>query len=242
MSSQTNTSSEALRTLHRIHRQLGDLKERLVRGPRLIGAHKQNLEKLEAEHQTAKSVLTKLTIATDAKQLQLSSSEEQIKKRRIQLNQASSNAEFQALKDQIAADEMTNSVLADEILEGMEKLDELAEKAAAAKATVAKAREDAEKAGQEIQEKQPLIEADIKRLKTDLGDAEAALRDDFKDLYRRLVRRLGEDALVSVDGRFCSGCNHQIPMNMINDLLLGRPIPCNSCGRLLYLPEGYSTN
>lgn len=207
----------------------------------MIAAHQTNLEKLETEFQNAKAAVTRMTVATDAKQVQLSGSEERIKKRRMQLNQASSNAEFQALRDQIAADEMATSVLADEILESMEKLDELAAKAALAESAVAKATEDAKKADQEIREKQPLIEADLKRLEAELREAEATLPGDFKELYSRLVRRLGEDALVSINGRFCSGCNHQIPMNMITDVMLGRPIPCNSCGRLLYLPEGYAT-
>ena len=45
---------------------------------------------------------------------------------KAKLNAAASNREYQALKDQIAADQMAGSVLADEILEALEKIDELA--------------------------------------------------------------------------------------------------------------------
>ena len=68
---------------------------------------------------------------------------------------------------------------------------------------------------------------------------EEGVPSEFKEFYDRLVRSRGADALSLVDGRFCSGCNRQIPLNRINALMLGRPITCQACGRLLYLPEGY---
>ncbi len=240
MTSQTNVMTEVLRTLHRIHRQLGDLKERLARAPRLAKAHKDNLAKLEAEFDAARDEAKSQRVANDAKQLQLSSGEEMVKKRQLQLRQAGDNREYQALKDQIAADEMTNSVLADEILEGMEKLDELTERVAVAEAAAKKAAGDADRTQQESQEEQPLIEADIQRAENELKEVEASLPDDYRALYTRLVARLGEDALVPLNRQFCGGCNQKIPVNVISDLMLGRPISCRTCGRLLYLPEGYS--
>ncbi len=62
-------------------------------------------------------------MAADQKQLQLKSSEDKVKDLRRKLNAAASNREYQALLEQIAADEMANSVLADEILEALEKID-----------------------------------------------------------------------------------------------------------------------
>ena len=56
-------------------------------------------------------------------------------------------------------------------------------------------------------------------------------------MYYRLVRGKGEDALAMVENQFCGGCNQQIPLNMLNQVMLGRPVFCKTCGRLLYLPE-----
>ena len=240
MTSQMNATTEVLRTLHRIHRQLGDLKERLARAPRLAQAYKSNLEKLGAQLEVAKTLAKAQRVANDAKQLRLSSGEEAVKKRQMQLRQAGDNREYQALKDQIAADEMANSVLADETLEGMEKLDELIEESTAAEAAVEKASGEAQKSHQAGQEEQPRIEADIHRLETELKESEDSLPEIYRELYYRLVTRLGEDALVPLNKQFCSGCNQKIPVNMINALMLARPIACKTCGRLLYLPEGYS--
>jgi predicted nucleic acid-binding Zn-ribbon protein len=240
MASHTNEIAEALRTLHRIHRQLNDLKGRLARGPRLIGAHDTAVAKLQAAFDDIKSEHQKLRMAVDEKQLQLGSSEAMVQKRQGQLTQASDNREYQALKDQIAADEMANSVLADEILEGMEKLDEMAENVAAAQKALDKGTADAEKAKDEIAQEQPIIQGDIDRLQGEMKSVEEGLPEDFKEFYSRLVRSRGEDALSLVDGQFCSGCNQQVPLNKINELMLGRPMTCQGCGRLLYLPEGYA--
>ncbi len=240
MASHTNEIAEALRTLHRIHRQLNDLKSRLARGPRLIAAHNASVAKLQKTFDDAKAEHQKLRVSVDKKQLQLNTSEAAVKKRESQLIQAADNREYQALKDQIAADTMANSVLADEILEGMEKVDEAAIAVTSAEQALAKSREEAEKAKAAVAEEQPGIRADIERLQGEMKDVEQGLPSEFKEFYNRLVRSRGEDALSLVEGHYCSGCNRQIPINRINELMMGKPVTCQACGRLLYLPEGYT--
>jgi predicted nucleic acid-binding Zn-ribbon protein len=240
MTSQTNATTEALRTLHRIHKQLSDLKERLDRGPRLVRARQANLERLEAQLQQVKAEEHALMVMIDDKNLQLATDEAAVERRRQQLREASDNKQYQALKDEIAAHEMTNSVLADEILEAMERQDELKRRIAEAGGAVAKSREDVQKAQQEVESQTPVVQGDIERLQSELKACEASLPGDFRQLYSRMVRAMGEDALAAVEGEYCGGCNQHIPVNNINDLLLGEPRTCKSCGRLLYLPENFS--
>ena len=71
--------------------------------------------------------------------------EEKVKKLQTQLNTAASNREYQSLKEQIAAAEMANSVMADEVLEGLEKLDAFVGTIAEAEAEVAKVQAEREK-------------------------------------------------------------------------------------------------
>lgn len=203
-------------------------------------AHQANVVRLEAELTEIRAKAKALRVASDARQVQLQAGEATVEKRRRQLREAHDNREYQALLDQIAADEMTNSVLADEALELMEKLDEANKKRVAAEETLAKGREEAEKARNECDRQMPLIRGDLQRLETERKGLEAELPADFLEFYRRLVRAKGGDALAPLFGEFCGGCNQHVPLKMINDLLLSRPIACKSCGRLLYLPEGGS--
>jgi predicted nucleic acid-binding Zn-ribbon protein len=240
MTSQTNAATEALRTLHRIHKQLGDLKERLDRGPRMVRARQANLEKLETHLDKVKSEDHALMVMIDDKNMQLASDEAAVERRRQQLREAADNKQYQALKDEIAAHEMANSVLTDEILEAMDRQDELKRKTAEAEAAVAKSQEEVRKAQQEVESQTPIVQGDIERLQLELKDCESSLPGDFRQLYSRMVRAMGEDALAPVEGEYCGGCNQHIPVNNINDLMLGEPKTCKSCGRLLYLPENYS--
>lgn len=236
----TNTGTDTLRTLHRIQRQLTDLEGKLARGPRLIQAHLANVEKREADSAKAGQTVLAQRGLVDDKQMLLSTREANVAKRRGQLNAASSNVEFQALKDQITADTAANDVLEVEILEGMEKLDGLQNKAAELEKTLAAGRSESEKCRREVEENDPRARADIQRLQAELRQTEEDLPEKTRALYRRMAAVKGEDALAVVDGRdWCGGCNQQIPLNTINALMLSQSPTCKSCGRLLYLPEGY---
>jgi predicted nucleic acid-binding Zn-ribbon protein len=203
-------------------------------------AHRTSVQKREETLARAQEAVKTVRMMVDAKQVQLKASEEKIARLRRQLNEASSNREYQALKDQIAASEMTNSVLTDEILEAMEKTDEHAATAAEAEAILAKAREEAARTEQEIEQDAPLIEADVARLTVELKEAEEALPADFRGSYHRVVAAKGEEALAPVQGQFCGGCHQHVPLNMIQKMMASQPTFCRSCGRLLYLPEGHS--
>src|SRR5256885_1646427 len=117
--------TETLRTLHRIHRQHTDLKERLSRGPRQIQVAETSVKKTEADLAQAKDVYKQAKMSADDKQLQLKHRESKLVDLQAKLNMAQSNKEYQLLKDQMAADNQANSVLADEILETLEKIDVL---------------------------------------------------------------------------------------------------------------------
>ena len=240
MTSETSTAAEILRRLHCIHGQLRDLHERSGRGPRLSKAHENNVERMQAQLAEAQAKAKEMRIRTDEKQLQLKSGEASVERRRQQLREAKDNRGYQALVDQIKADEMANSVLEDEILEFMEKLDQHAAKIKDAEKGLAKARDDAAESNRQGEEDAPLIQGDIQRLETELHQAEGDLPADFRDLYRRLVGAKGEDALAPIRGEYCGGCNQHIPLNMVNGVMLGKPLCCKSCGRLLYTQEDQS--
>jgi len=237
MTEQTNVVIGTLRTLHRILQQLGDLRERLDRGPRLAQAHQANLSRLEAQAAALHDQAKKLRVATDAKQLQLSSNESSLEKRRMQLRQAGTNREFSALKEEIAAGEMTNSVLEDEIIEAMDKLDKLQAQVKEAEAALARSKNQADKSLAEIAQQKPLLEADVRRLEQEHRQAEEELPGDFREHYRRVVRGKGVDALAQVTDGVCGGCHHHTPVNVVAELMLSHPVLCKSCGRMLYLPE-----
>lgn len=194
-------------------------------------AHRESLlAEAKQEEKTFRVVL-------DQKQLQLKTSEAKVKELRIKLNTAQSNREYQALLEQIQAAEMANSVLADEILEALDKVDEYKKKAAQSESELAAARQKRETVRLDVSEKEPLIRGDIKRLEAELKKSESALPAEVREPYQRVVNHLGEDALAAVENQCCGGCNQQVPLNLCNKIMINLPVFCKSCGRMLYMTD-----
>jgi uncharacterized protein len=232
-----NIGTSVLRVLHRLQRQLTDLRERLDRGPRQIRAAETHVQHCETQLTAAKTEAKAIRVAADQKQLQLKASEDKVKDLRRKLNAATSNREYQLLLEQIAADEMANSVLADEILELLEKSDAFRKNVVDAEAALAAAKRKTEEVRTAMAKAAPALQDDVARLEVELRQTETTLPGEIRDLYNRVVRQKGEDALAVIENQCCGGCNQQIPLNACNLVLLGQPISCKTCGRLLYMPE-----
>jgi predicted nucleic acid-binding Zn-ribbon protein len=230
-------TAAALRELHRIHQQLTDLRDRVERGPKQIRARDANVAQLRARLDEAREKVKQTQLAIDRKQLDLKSSEQKLVDVRTKLNAASSNKEYQAFLEQIAAAEMAGSVLSDEILESMEKLDSLTGVVKEAEKSVAAGTQELEKARREVEDSATSLRADITRLEAELAKAESALPGDFKSDYHRVVRGKGAAGLAAVEDGVCGSCGQQITLNMQNELMLSKPVFCKACGCLLYLAE-----
>lgn len=230
-------TATALRELHRIHCQLADLRERLARGPRRVKAREANVAKLTAELAATQEVVKQTRLAADQKQLDLKVSENKIADWKDKLNSCSSNKEYQTLLEQIAAAEMAGSVLADEILEALEKIDQLEVTVVAAEKLLDTGKNELDKCRDTVVKEASLIRGDIERLEAELAAAERELPSDFKVDYLRVIRNKGADGMAEVDDRVCQGCGQQITLNLQNNLMLSKPVFCTACGCLLYLRE-----
>jgi predicted nucleic acid-binding Zn-ribbon protein len=230
-----SVTAAALRELHRIHQQLAELRDRLERGPKQVRARETNVAQLEARLAEAREKTKQTQMAVDRKQLDLKSGEQKVLDLRVKLNTANNNREYQALLEQIAAAEMAGSVLSDEILEGMEKVDQFALAGKEAEKNLASGKQEMEKARRAVEDSAASIRSDLARLEGELATAEQALPMDIKVDYQRVVRSKGADSLALVDDGVCTGCGQQITLNMQNELNLAKLVFCKACGRLLYL-------
>jgi len=230
-------TTAVLRELHRIHVQLSDLRDRLARGPRQIKVHERNVAEQQATLDAAAEQVKQTRMASDKKQLDLKSSEGKIDDLKNKLNGCSSNKEYQSLLEQIAATEMANSVLADEILEAMDKSDDLEKIVGKATTQVEAAQAELAKCQAKVAGEAEGIKADIERLEGELSAAEKELPTEIKADYQRIIRGKGAEGMAEVEGQVCLGCGKQITLNMQNELMMSKPVFCKSCGCLLYMCE-----
>ena len=124
------------------------------------------------------------------------------------------------------------------ILEAFEKADDFQKNIAEAERIFAAAKQKAEEIRAEVARIEPSLQADLVQVEAELQAHKAELPSDIHELYTRIVRQRGEDALAVVENQCCGGCHQQLPLNHCANVMLGKPVMCKSCGRLLYLPEG----
>lgn len=230
-------SAATLRTLHRIHRQLTDLRSRLERGPKQVAVVEANMAKLAEAVEAAKEDVKAMQLATSQKELQLKEREAHILTTQGKLNTASSNKEYQTLVEQIAADEQANSVLSDEILEMFDKVEDLQKVVKDKQAEMAQGKSDGEKLRSKVEGEKASLEEDLERLTKECVELESELPPDVKQDYKLIVGTRGEDGLAQVEDEFCGHCNQAINAQMVNELLMEKLVICKSCGAILYLPE-----
>ena len=230
-------SADSLRTLHRLHRQLADLRDQLSAGPRQLVARTKQLQAAEATQAAVQDEIKKAKMVVDQKQLQLRSAESKILDLEGKLNACKTNREYQTLRDQVAADKMATTVLEDEILEALERLDTVKNKLAPIDVEIATAKRLLAETQSKVDGESAKLETEVARIKADLDAAEGELPVDSREVYRRIVKSKGAEAMAAVEGESCGGCFQQLTGNMLAELSMGRVVPCRNCGCLLYLSK-----
>ena len=230
-------TSEGLTHLHRIHEQLEAANEELAAGPGKVARRNRATAAKQAEAENQKTSITNLRKAADAKSLQLKSSEARIADLRAKLNAAASNREYDIIKTQIDADEMANSVLEDEILEMLEKVDQAETRLEEIRQELSQCEADEKQVAQAVADAQPGLQKQVDELTSAMREAESVIPASARDGYKRLVSAHGAGALASVEQESCSSCRSMLAPQERVQLNTGKIIFCRACGRLLYRPD-----
>jgi predicted nucleic acid-binding Zn-ribbon protein len=229
--------SELFEELHRIHRQLADLRDRSAKGPKQVRAAEAAVVKLAQDLDDAKSAYKSAKVASDEKQLSLRQREAKIKDLEAKLNACKTNREFQLLKDQIAADQKANSVLSDEILESFDQLDALKGKIGTSEANLVKGKEESQKVASRVAEQLAVVKTDLERVNAQLADAESRVPESMRLDYGRLAEKMHENALGPLEGDVCGNCSQTVITQTLAEVKMGRFATCKGCGCILYMPS-----
>lgn len=232
-----NVTDSDVRNLHQLLLLVADIKGQLERGPRQLQTAQLHFIAAAEALKDCKEAIKNKKMEADRKQLQLREREAKVHEWEGKMNAAKNNREFQAIKEQIAADTQANSVLSDEILEALEEIDRLNFEAKCLEEKQKIALADKEKTESMIAQRMATLRDELARIEANLAAAVAPLPDEFKGTYLRLVSSRAHEAMAPLDDVSCGGCNTGLPPRILDKLRLAVPIPCPSCGRLLYRPE-----
>jgi uncharacterized protein len=231
-----STAASSFAHLHRLHLALQEVQEQLTRGPRQIKAREQLVAQSEADAAARREQLKTLRVSADRKSLDLKTNEAKIADLRAKLNAAASNREFDIIRGQIDADTVANSVLQDEILELLEKIDRTQGEIKQADEKTAKSKSELERFKAQFEADSSGLKAKVADLSAQIAASESGLTGDLAERYRRLVEAYGADAMFPVDGTICGNCRVQVTPQSRVLLNAGHVVFCGVCGRLLYVP------
>ena len=229
-----STAAGGLKELHQFHIRMETAREELAQGPRQIQIRRRKLERLKNEIEEERDHIMQMRMAADQKSLQWKTHEAKILDLTGKLNTSTTNKEFEIIKQQIDADTMANSVLEDEILEALEKIDKAEQKVADITQKKETAVEDERKTKAEVESRLPQQRDKVDELEAALKAGESQLPGQVAAIYKRLVEAHGATALAEFDGTICTACNAILIPNMRVELNVGKFVFCRSCGRLLY--------
>jgi uncharacterized protein len=231
---------ELMATIHRTLRQETDLNERMTRGPRRIQVAAEAQRRFEGIVQELNDSLAETKKSVTAKQRQMDQREAHIEKMTGQRNSCTNNKEYQLLTDQIAADKQANSVLEDEILELLGRVDDFQQQLSEATVKAQQAKKETQRVTDEVQQQIGNLKAEFDRVNSERLELEKALPKDIMLDYRRLVASSGEAALAAVDDKSCGNCSSILPPRLIDSMRRSQSVKCFSCSAFLYLPENRS--
>ena len=228
---------DTFRTLHRILKQKTDLESRLKRGPQQVSASQNRVNHCQDELSEAKKKVQAARMAADEKQLQLKSREARVEDLNGRLNTAATNKEYQAIKEQIAADEQANAVLADETFEMLEKIDELNDAVSQVEASLKTCQDEFADVSSRVEELQKKLESELERVLEEMKLTENELPGDVKSDYLRMVKTRGESSFAEVENGTCGNCYQTLTPQLLDQLTMKKTVFCSGCGSVLYTPE-----
>jgi predicted nucleic acid-binding Zn-ribbon protein len=225
-----------MKQLHDLRLKLREISDQLERGPRQIMVRKQNIDKKKEELETQRARLKQMKVGAEQKSLQLKSSEGRIYDLTGKLNIAANNREYEALRSQIAADTMAKSVLEDEILEALEKVDGAQIEVKKVELAITALDAEVQKLTVEVHAKEAGLKEQAAGLQTQVSEAEKILPGEIIPQYRRLVQAYGAEALAPVVNKSCTQCYVSVTAQVYVELRSGKVKFC-TCGRLMYVAE-----
>lgn len=174
------------------------------------------------------------------KEIDLASREENLKKAQAQLYQLKTNKEYQAKLTEIGSLKADVSLAEEEVIKSFDTIE-------AANRELAEAREDLKKADDDLKVREAELKQKTHNIETELKKLEerrsTVIRDIDKavlDKYEKLLKTRHGKALVPIKNNNCGACYMQITPQKLNEIkMYDRLQLCDSCVRILYIPEDY---
>ncbi len=235
----TPFSDETLKQLYKLNEidlEVARARRSLEKKPKEVAAKKRQVELQEKAVQLAKDTVTAAQKQIDKKTLEIDSLAQDVLKLEGQLFSLKSNDEFNAMKSQIASRKKLDDDLQTEVLELYEAVDSLKADYEATVEKLNQLKDIATHSETKSNEEQAEQAAVVAKMEESRGACLAALPEEVLNDYQRAFERRGQGTALVI-GQICKGCDTQITLQALTQVIAKKLLCCRNCQRILILGE-----
>jgi uncharacterized protein len=197
---------------------------------------------LRVKQATAQAELDKVKqqvrqIESDRKRLELDveAKKSQIEKYANQQLQTRKNEEYRALAHEIETCKADIMRIEDQEISLMEQAEAAQKEVVRLTREADEARNLADSQVAQLGERERNLRQELASLQSNREELSAAVDDNVRGRYERLVRTKGENVLVGVHHGVCGGCHMKLPAQILVACQAHQElVTCTNCGRILY--------
>lgn len=227
----------AFESLHQLLQQLTKANQLLEHGPKRIANCEQKVAVALETCNVQKAEIQQLKKKADQTALHLKTSEGEVEKQKLRLNDAKSNKEYEIIGGQIAAAREKCEAFEDAILDLLNQIDEAEATLKSLQGQQQEAEDKVASVKAKVAEKKPGLLAEVESLNSKITEAEKAIPPgEPMSTYKRLRASMQDKALAKVEDGYCEQCNSQLTSQDAVQINMGQYLLCRQCGRILYRP------
>lgn len=215
--------------------RLRNLQRDLKDVPMLQTRAKGQLADDQAATDAALAAMREVEVRMKTLDLDIQTRQNTIKRLKDQQFETRKNEEFQALGNEVKRYEQDVHDLEDKQIEHMEALESAKAVLKAAQAKLAVTQGHVNEELKQLDERAANIQQRITELKADRAQIAGPVEPDSLNLYDRLSKSKGGNAIVPAENGVCGGCHMKLVTSTLNSLKAEQSIThCEQCGRILY--------
>jgi len=232
-----NNDIAKLLGLQKIDYEIYSLEADMQDKPKLLEAIESDFNLAKEDLSQVQEDLKQLELQQKEKEIELNSKEEEIKKYQAQLYQVKTNKEYSSLQHEIDSVKADNSILEEDIIILLDKVDEQ-------KKVISDRKKDITELEDKLKEKKREIELDLKQIQQRIdalgANRKVAIQDIDKQVledYERVLENRKGNAMSKIVNSSCEECYMNLPPQMENEVRLGKIVICQNCSRILYMED-----
>jgi len=235
-----NPSLRNLVALQDIELKITSLQKQISETPNKIQTLKNELERLQRDHQERVLLLQELTKRRRAREGEVDSIRVKLSRFKDQLMTVKTNKEYTAMLHEIQMTEDQIRAEEDKILEIMEEMETKEAELKKDERELKTRTSELEERIRQLEAGVPEIEAEVAKLIEMKTAAESSVDPELISRYRRIAEARRGVALAEAKDELCTACHVRIRPQVYADLLHTEAIhTCDSCSRILFMRESH---